>query len=276
MCAGEETGARAHPPPVFHARGRSFPARKSIHARGASFASMSLLAAAATLRDACGRLALDDVPYIYNPLDYAWEAHAEYVLRYGAKEGKRVLLVGMNPGPHGMAQTGVPFGDVHYVRDWMGIEKAPRQPERTHPKRPVTGFATKRREPSGTRLYGWAEARYQTAERFFREFFIANYCPLLFYDEMGRNLTPPQLGKFRMEAVYEVCDAHLAAVIAGLDPAFVVGVGAFAEERARRVVDAHKLPPRVGTILHPSPASPAANRGWAPQAEAQLRALGAL
>jgi single-strand selective monofunctional uracil DNA glycosylase len=27
-------------------------------------------------------------------------------------------------------------------------------------------------------------------------------------------------------------------------------------------------------IPHPSPASPAANRGWAPQAEAALRAIG--
>ena len=31
---------------------------------------------------------------------------------------------------------------------------------------------------------------------------------------------------------------------------------------------------RIGRVLHPSPASPAANRGWAAAAEKQLLALG--
>jgi single-strand selective monofunctional uracil DNA glycosylase len=30
----------------------------------------------------------------------------------------------------------------------------------------------------------------------------------------------------------------------------------------------------VGQVLHPSPASPKANRGWAAQADAELAALG--
>ena len=235
---------------------------------------MSMLEAARRLQAACARLDLG-VPYVYDPLAYAWDAHAEYASRYGAGR-KRVLLVGMNPGPHGMGQTGVPFGDVRYVRDWMGIQAPPRQPARLHPKRPVTGFETKRREPSGSRLYGWAQERYGTAERFFAQHYVVNYCPLLFFDEDGRNLTPPQLGKARMEEVYAACDAHLAHAIRAAAPEFVVGIGAFAEERARLVVERHGLSAKVGTILHPSPASPLANKGWAPQAEAQLRALGVL
>lgn len=235
---------------------------------------MSLLAVARKLRDACDGLDLG-VPYVYNPLTYAWDAHAQYCERYGAGR-KRVLLVGMNPGPHGMAQTGVPFGDVRYVREWMGIAAPPRQPARVHPKRPITGFETTRREPSGSRLYGWAQGRYQTADRFFAEFFIVNYCPLLFFDEAGKNLTPPQLGTRKMEDVQAACDEHLAGVLRALQPEFVVGVGAFAQARAKLVVEASGAAAKVGTILHPSPASPAANRGWAPQAEAQLRALGVL
>ena len=60
------------------------------------------------------------VTHIYNPLDYARRPHAAYLRRY-ARAGVRVLYLGMNPGPFGMAQTGVPFGEVAKVRDWLGI-----------------------------------------------------------------------------------------------------------------------------------------------------------
>lgn len=235
---------------------------------------MSIVAAAERLRDACDAL---DVPvaHVYNPLRYAWRPHKEYATRFGARP-KRAVLVGMNPGPWGMGQTGVPFGDVVYVRDWMGITGEHAQPRRLHPKRPVQGFGTTRREPSGSRLYGWASARYGTASAFFGEFYIVNYCPLLFYDEDGKNLTPPQLNAKANEAIERVCDEHLASVIRALRPEFVIGVGQFAQERARAVVDAHELAGTLGRILHPSPASPAANKGWAEQAEQQLRTLGVL
>ena len=233
---------------------------------------MSLLDAARALRDDCDALDLA-VDYVYNPLRYAWDAHAAYARRFGAGR-RRVLLVGMNPGPHGMGQTGVPFGDVVYVRDWMGLTGRTEQPARPHPKRPVLGFAATRREASGKRLYGWAEARYGTAERFFADYYIANYCPLIFFDEEGRNLTPPQLRRGDTEALYEACDRHLAAAVRALRPGLVVGVGAFAAERAAAVVETHGLRARVGTVLHPSPASPAANRGWDAQATRQLAALG--
>ncbi|HUR69346.1 MAG TPA: uracil-DNA glycosylase family protein [Candidatus Thermoplasmatota archaeon] len=232
---------------------------------------MSVLEAAKTLRDRCD--ALDHLaPYVYNPLRYAWGAHAKYAETFG-KGKRRALLVGMNPGPWGMGQTGVPFGDVVYVRDWMGISGEHAQPARAHPKRPVTGFACARREPSGSRLYGWAQGRYGAAPAFFERFFIVNYCPLLFFDEAGKNLTPPQLGAKAVEALETACDAHLDAVVRALAPEIVVGVGRFAEERARRVVGDRA---RIGRVLHPSPASPVANKGWARQAEEQLGGLGAL
>ena len=232
---------------------------------------MSLLGAAKKLREACG--ALDHLaPYVYNPLDYAWEAHERYATTYGQGQ-RRALLVGMNPGPWGMGQTGVPFGDVVWVRDWMRIHGAHTQPARLHKKRPVVGFGCTRREPSGSRLYGWASARYGPADAFFRDFFILNYCPLLFFDEQGKNLTPPQLGAKAVEAIESACDAHLDAAVRALKPQFVIGVGQFAEERAHRVVGDRA---KVGRILHPSPASPIANKGWAEQAERQLVELGAI
>ena len=69
------------------------------------------MASAARLRDATKKLAFaPPVTHVYNPLDYAWAAHEAYLRRYAASP-KRVLFMGMNPGPVGMVQPGVPsFG----------------------------------------------------------------------------------------------------------------------------------------------------------------------
>ena len=132
------------------------------------------------------------VSHVYNPLVYAWESHRTYLERYGQGR-KEVIFLGMNPGPWGMAQTGVPFGEVGLVRDWLGIESAVAKPEREHPKRPVEGFDCRRSEVSGRRLWGWARERFGTPEQFFSRFFVANYCPLVFLEESGRNRTPDRL-----------------------------------------------------------------------------------
>lgn len=223
--------------------------------------SRALSAAVATLR-------FDEpVTHIYNPLDYARAPHEAYLQRFGAG-AREVLLLGMNPGPFGMAQTGVPFGDVSIVRDWMGIEAPVAQPENPHPKRPVQGFACTRSEVSGTRLWGWARDRFGTAEAFFARFFVANYCPLVFMEATGRNRTPDKLPKSERDRLYAVCDEALRATVGCLQPAYVIGVGAFARQRAQAALtDYHG---RIGTILHPSPASPLANRGWASAVEKQF------
>ena len=185
-----------------------------------------------------------------------------------------MLFVGMNPGPWGMGQTGVPFGDIKKVRDWMGIQAPVQQPARLHPKRPITGFSTTRSEPSGSRLYGWAERRYGPAKAFFERAYVVNYCPLLLFDAEGRNLTPDKLPARGTVDLFAACDAHLADAIAALRPRLVAGVGAFATARVEAVAAARKLDIKTGTVLHPSPASPLANKGWAEQAEKQLRSLG--
>jgi single-strand selective monofunctional uracil DNA glycosylase len=210
------------------------------------------------------------VAFVYNPLGYAWEAHARYLERFG-RGPKEAVLVGMNPGPFGMAQTGVPFGEVAAVRDWMGIEAAIGHPPKEHPKRPVQGFACPRSEVSGARLWGWAKERYGRPEAFFSRFFVLNYCPLVFLEESGRNRTPDKLSAIEREALTLVCDRALRESLEVLAPKHVVGVGAWACGSARRCV---RDGLEVGQILHPSPASPKANRGWAHQAEAELAALG--
>lgn len=210
------------------------------------------------------------VTHVYNPLEYARRPHELYLRRFGAGS-KEAVLVGMNPGPFGMAQTGVPFGDVALVRDWMGIHAPVGHPPEEHPKRPVLGFDCSRSEVSGSRLWGWARDRFGTPQRFFSRFFVLNYCPLLFLESSGRNRTPDKLRAAEREALLPLCDRALRASLERLEPEVVVGVGAWAAKRARAALGESA---RVGTLLHPSPASPKANRGWAKQADADLHELG--
>jgi single-strand selective monofunctional uracil DNA glycosylase len=215
----------------------------------------------------------DPVAHVYDPTRYAREAHHDYLRRFGAAP-KRVVFLGMNPGPWGMAQTGVPFGEVAIARDWLGVRGHVGKPEDEHPKRPVEGFACARSEVSGQRLWGWARARFETPARFFRDHFVANYCPLVFMEASARNRVPEKLPVAERRPLLAACDAALVEIVAHLRPEWVVGVGAWARKRAEAALAGHDV--RIGQILHPSPASPLANRGWAEKAEAQLGELGLL
>lgn len=211
------------------------------------------------------------VAYVYNPLLYARASYARYLELYGQRP-KEVVLFGMNPGPFGMAQTGVPFGEVAIVRDWLKIEEPVGKPAREHPKRPVAGFACHRAEVSGQRLWGWARNRFGTPEKFFARFFVANYCPLLFLEESGRNLPLDKLQRAELRAVTALCDQALRAAIEVLRPACVFGIGRFAEQRAAAALADTDV--RIGFIPHPSPASPAANKGWEVIADRAVAACG--
>ncbi len=220
------------------------------------------------------------VTHVYNPLLYAREPWSLYCRRFGVGT-KEVLFVGMNPGPFGMAQTGVPFGEIRAVRDWMGIEGRVDKPRREHPKRPVVGFACRRSEVSGARLWGWARERFGSAEEFFGRFFVYNYCPLAFMDEKGANVTPDKLGRPVRELLTRECDLALREVVRALQPRWVIGVGAYAEDRAREALTAVAAEGRragaatlcFGRIPHPSPANPASSKDWPGQVDRALCAF---
>jgi single-strand selective monofunctional uracil DNA glycosylase len=234
--------------------------------------SEALIAAARRLRAGTTRLRFQPpVTHVYNPLVYAWEPHAAYLGKFGAT-CKRVVFLGMNPGPFGMAQTGVPFGEVAAVRDWLKLEGLVGKPRCEHPRRPVNGMRCTRSEVSGRRLWGLFEERFGTAELFFAEHLVMNYCPLAFLESSGCNRTPDKLPASERAALFAACDRHLRTVIACLEPEWLVGVGDFAARRAGEVFGNGRL--KLGRILHPSPASPAANRNWAAVATHQLQALG--
>ena len=211
----------------------------------------------------------EPVTHVYNPLDYARGPHETFLKRF-TKPGVDALLLGMNPGPWGMAQTGIPFGEIAHVRDFLKISGRVGRPDPEHPKRPITGFDCTRSEGSGKRVWAWAKERFGSPEAFFDRFFVWNYCPLCFLEEGGRNRTPDKLPREEREALFEVCDRALLRIVATVRPRIVIGIGKFAEARAREALDGVS----IGSILHPSPASPLANRGWAPQAEKQLAELG--
>ncbi|MEM8953319.1 MAG: uracil-DNA glycosylase family protein [Verrucomicrobiota bacterium] len=211
------------------------------------------------------------VTHVYNPLDYAWKAHRLYLEKF-ANTSKRILFLGMNPGPWGMSQTGVPFGEIPAVRDWMKIEAPIAKPNPEHPKRPVEGFACKKSEVSGRRLWGLFADRFRSPEAFFENHIVLNYCPLVFMEESGKNRTPDKLPTAEQKPLNDACDTHLKTVLEILQPQWCIGVGKFAETKLLPLAPSNA---KVGTVLHPSPASPAANRGWSESATKQLIKLGA-
>ncbi len=231
------------------------------------------IAAATVLRDRCGALTFaSPVTHVYNPLEYAWQPHRLYLERHAAGK-KRAIFLGMNPGPFGMAQTGVPFGEIPAVREWLQIETPVDKPPNEHPKRLVTGFACTQSEVSGRRLWGLFKDRFSTAEKFFAEHFVANYCPLVFMDEGGKNITPDKLTPKERTDLAAPCDEHLHALVAALEPEWLIGVGSYAETQGKKLQAAFpKL--KVGRILHPSPASPAANKDWSGEVLKTLQKLG--
>jgi single-strand selective monofunctional uracil DNA glycosylase len=217
------------------------------------------------------------VDFSYNPLEYAWKPYEQYLIRYAAPP-KKTVFFGMNPGPWGMAQTGVPFGEVDSVKHWLGIEAPVEKPENERPSRPVYGFSCHRREVSGRRVWGLMRRRFADPGAFFAEHFIANYCPLLFFDQKGRNITPDKLSKEDKTNLFQMCDRYAATMLEIFSPSSVIGIGKFAYTRVSSLYtdtrDGGRDCPNIVSVLHPSPANPMANRGWEEAVERTLEDAG--
>jgi single-strand selective monofunctional uracil DNA glycosylase len=232
-----------------------------------------LLKEAHALAKTCDKLTFSDKVWaVYNTFGYALPGYESYVRKFGTSK-KRVIYLGMNPGPWGMAQTGVPFGEIPAVRNWMGLRAEIGKPENEHPKRPVEGFDCGRSEVSGRRLWGLFSDLFTSPEAFFADAFVFNYCPLAFLVESGANLTPDKLSAEEKRPLEAACDKHLRNVIEILEPQMAVGVGGFARKCLERLAIPHL---KIGTLLHPSPASPIANRDWPERPRNQLADMGLL
>ena len=199
------------------------------------------------------------VDAVYNPLAYAWEPHRAY-LELASGGGAKTLLLGMNPGPHGMGQMGIPFAATSVVRDLLKITNLDvGQPRTPHPKRPISGLDWPKEEVSGTRLWGLLANEYGSAESIFKSVFLLNHCPLmLFSGERATNITPDRITGPTTKALLERCDEHLREVVDIMQIERVIGVGRYSEKRALNALSGIDI--SVTTCWHPSPASPLANR----------------
>jgi single-strand selective monofunctional uracil DNA glycosylase len=199
------------------------------------------------------------VDVVYNPLAYAWEPHRAY-LELASGGGAKTLLLGMNPGPHGMGQMGIPFAATSVVRELLKITNLEvGQPRKPHPKRPISGLDWPKEEVSGTRLWGLLANEYGSAESIFKSVFLLNHCPLmLFSGERATNITPDKITGPTTKALLERCDEHLREVVDIMQIERVIGVGRYSEKRALNALSGIDI--SVTTCWHPSPASPLANR----------------
>lgn len=220
----------------------------------------------------CNKLSFTFDGYVYNPLDYAWQCHEAFLRKYIEKNAV-ALFLGMNPGPFGMMQTGVPFGEILAVKNYLKIEGIVSKPQIEHPGRPVLGLETTRSEISGKRIWGLIAEHYPKCD-FSKDIAVFNYCPLgfLLNIKTAKNETPDHLAKDERKALEDVCNSYLYDVIEMINPKMLVGVGKYAQNKLETVND--KSDRKVFSIIHPSPGNPQANNGWSEKTTAKLREEG--
>lgn len=236
-----------------------------------------LLESASRLRDdtdEMGKLLVEEgsVDYVYNPLKYAWGVHQRYI-QISGDGGAKTVMLGMNPGPHGMGQMGIPFAATSMVRNVLGISGIPvEQPSFPHPRRPVIGLEYPREEVSGTRIWGLLSETYGSSDRIFEKVFLVNHCPLMLLDgERGTNVTPDKISGNTARRLLRRCDEHLLEVVDALNADCVIGIGKFAEKRAIKALNGSDV--LVKGCWHPSPASPLANRNGGADWRENVRAV---
>ncbi|XP_073999923.1 single-strand selective monofunctional uracil DNA glycosylase-like isoform X2 [Rhodnius prolixus] len=169
----------------------------------------------------------------------------------------------MNPGPWGMMQNGVPFGETNSVRDFLDLFGTVHKPDREHPSKPVLGFSCSRSEISGRRF--WELARVLGAgspHQFFKHAFVHNYFPLCLLSSNGKNITPSELKANVKKEIERACDECLVEVLLLLEIEVVVAIGRFVEKRVQKLCSRANLPIQVVFISHPSPRNPSSNRDW--------------
>lgn len=229
-------------------------------------------------KELCEKLSRVSLPgkiqYVYNPLEYAFDSHLNFVRRFCTGE-KFILFVGMNPGPFGMSQNGVPFGECAIVKEWLQIEGEVFKPVLEHPKRRVVGLECSRSEVTGGRFWQLFRTLCHTPEHFFRTSYVHNLCPFAFLTDSGKNVTPPQLTSSVLDQINNLCNATLVEVVRLLKCKYVICIGKYALAQAQKALSADEFNgTTLECLMHPSPINPAANKGWADIAIKQLTEIG--
>jgi len=136
---------------------------------------------------------------VWNPGLYGEPWHSRFRRCY-PPAARPLVLFGLNPGPYGMAQTGIPFTDIRRLVSALPALVA--ELRNAGKRLEVPGLApvslppylSRTFEASSVRVYRFLERSWGDAERGWREVVAANPCPLLFIDtETGKNRTPADL-----------------------------------------------------------------------------------
>jgi len=214
------------------------------------------------------RSIIPDSLFVYNPLTYALDMHLAYIEKY-AIENTKILFLGMNPGPFGMTQNGIPFGEIGFVKDYFHFDCEIKKPFDEHPSRPIQGLDCSRSEVSGKRFWSLMSNHYGNADALVGQVYVANYCPLVFLEKTktAKNITPDKLPKDVRTIINRICDEYLWDTQEILKCQNLIGIGKYAEKKLKN----DKYP--YSSILHPSPASPLANKGWSERASTKLEEL---
>ncbi|KAK0182484.1 hypothetical protein PV327_000623 [Microctonus hyperodae] len=211
------------------------------------------------------------VEYVYSPIEYALSVHLNFLNKYCCGT-KNILFLGMNPGPWGMSQTGIPFGEINSVVNWLKLSGFIGKPQKEQNDRKITGFNCKRSEISGRRFWNFFKSICGNPENFFKYSFIRNYCPVALMDASGRNITPAELKGPEQKRLRDVCDKALVTIIKLLKVEKIIGIGRFAEQRAKNVIKISGLSTKTLWMPHPSPRS-TDNKNWNDKASKVLNDL---
>lgn len=211
---------------------------------------------------------IPDSLFVYNPLTYALDMHLAYIEKYAIKNTK-ILFLGMNPGPFGMTQNGIPFGEINFVKDYFNFNCEIKSPKIEHQYRPIEGLGCSRSEVSGKRFWSLMRDHYGDSNSLVGQVYVANYCPFVFLEKTktAKNITPDKLPKEIRVVINKICDDYLWDTQEILQCESLIGIGKYAEKKLKN----NKYP--YSSILHPSPASPLANKGWAERASLKLEEL---
>lgn len=201
-----------------------------------------------------------DIPYfIYNPLEYCLDPFIQYLEKGGEK--RDIVFLGMNPGPFGMMQNGIPFGASNFVNNYLNIEKDfdKQKIEKEHPKYKIIGKNIERQEISGTKLWGLIQSFYPDSNTFLENQIVLNYLQLAILDkEKGKNITPDKLNKDVRTKIENICDNQLREILDILESKVLIGVGKYSYDSLLRV----KKNEKVIKINHPSPLNARYFKTW--------------
>ena len=218
-----------------------------------------LLAAASRLRHELRGLRFGPpVSHVYDPLDYARRGYESYVRAF-ANAPKRVLFVGMNPGP---VRDGADRRAVRRRPDGARLAAASRR--RSAGRRPSTRSdrcrASRVRAARSAAPASGAPSRSASASR-------SASSPTTSSRTTARSRSsrraaaiarPTSCPSASARRCFAPATRTCAGWCAALEPEWVIGIGAFAEARAREALPGA----RVGRITHPSPANPRAQENW--------------